>query len=127
MPDGGVVQVAGDISATIERLLADAAEAGYPMCGYGYRDPAEQIAVRTLQLRHVHLRHLPGAVVGLLAAHRPTGHVDARAGPRHRLHVGSGGTIGSGSGGYRWLKNNGANYGMYNLPGEPWHWSVDGN
>ena len=39
------------------------------------------------ELRHVELRHLPGALVLLLAADRPPGHVDARAGPRHRLHV----------------------------------------
>ena len=85
-PGGGVVQVAGDIASAIERLLADAAEAGYPMCGYGYHDPAEQIAVRRVELRHLQLRHLPGTVVVLLAADGPPGHVDARAGPGHRLH-----------------------------------------
>ena len=36
-------------------------------------------------------------------------------------------TIGSTSGAYRWLKANASNYGLYNLPGEAWHWSVDGN
>ena len=45
-PAGGSVQVAGDISGSVERLLTDAAEAGISMCGYGYRDPADQIAVR---------------------------------------------------------------------------------
>jgi hypothetical protein len=38
-----------------------------------------------------------------------------------------GGTISSRSGAYSWLKANAANYGLYNLIGEPWHWSVDGN
>jgi LAS superfamily LD-carboxypeptidase LdcB len=28
--------------------------------------------------------------------------------------------------GYRWLRNNAASYGFYNLPSEPWHWSVNG-
>src|SRR5690606_11414244 len=37
--------------------------------------------------RHLVLRHLPGAVVVLLAAHRPARLVDARAGPGHRLHL----------------------------------------
>jgi LAS superfamily LD-carboxypeptidase LdcB len=26
-----------------------------------------------------------------------------------------------------WLNTNARNYGLYNLPGEPWHWSVDGH
>ena len=28
---------------------------------------------------------------------------------------------------FRWLAANGASYGFYNLPSEPWHWSVNGN
>lgn len=29
--------------------------------------------------------------------------------------------------GYQWLAANAASYGLYNLPSEPWHWSVNGN
>ena len=29
--------------------------------------------------------------------------------------------------GYRWLRSNAASYGLYNLPGEPWHWSTNGS
>ncbi len=125
-PDGGTVQVAGAIAGQIERLLGDAAEAGYTMCGYGYRDPAEQIAVRRANCgtSNYAIYQAPSS-----ACRPPT------ARPGTSLHeqglaidftVGSG-TIGSTSGAYRWLKANGSNYGMYNLPGEPWHWSVDGN
>ncbi len=28
---------------------------------------------------------------------------------------------------FNWLKDNAATYGLYNLPSESWHWSVDGN
>ena len=28
---------------------------------------------------------------------------------------------------YQWLNANAARYGFYNLPSEPWHWSVNGN
>ena len=126
-PTGGVVQVAGDISATIERLLTDAAEAGYPMCGYGYRDPAEQIAVRRSNCgtSSYAIYQAPSSACSPPTA-RP-GTSMHEQGLAIDFTSSSGGTIGSGSGGYRWLKNNGANYGMYNLPGEPWHWSVDGN
>jgi hypothetical protein len=125
-PDGGTVQVAGAIAGQIERLLGDAAEAGYPMCGYGYRDPADQIAVRRANCgtSNYAIYQAPSS-----ACRPPT------ARPGTSMHeqglaidftVGSG-TIGSTSGAYRWLKANASNYGMYNLPGEPWHWSVDGN
>ena len=28
---------------------------------------------------------------------------------------------------YRWLSGNAAGFGFYNLPSEPWHWSINGN
>jgi LAS superfamily LD-carboxypeptidase LdcB len=32
-----------------------------------------------------------------------------------------------GSSGYQWLKANASRFGFYNLPSEPWHWSVNGD
>jgi hypothetical protein len=125
-PGGGVVQVAGDISGSVERLLADAAEAGIPMCGYGYRDPNDQIAVRRANCgtSNYAIYQAPSSYCS-----PPT------ARPGTSMHeqglaidfTSGGGTIGSGGSAYSWLKSNAANYGLYNLPGEPWHWSVDGN
>jgi D-alanyl-D-alanine carboxypeptidase len=126
-PTGGVVQVAGDIAGAIERLLADAADAGYPMCGYGYRDPAEQIAVRRANCgtSNYAIYQAPSSYCSPPTA-RP-GTSMHEQGLAIDFTSSSGSTIGSGSGGYSWLKANAADYGMYNLPGEPWHWSVDGN
>jgi hypothetical protein len=28
---------------------------------------------------------------------------------------------------YNWLSAHAASYGLYNLPGESWHWSTNGN
>src|SRR3546814_6414625 len=28
---------------------------------------------------------------------------------------------------FEWLRGNAARYGFYNLPSEPWHWSVNGD
>ena len=28
---------------------------------------------------------------------------------------------------FRWLAANAARYGFFNLPSEPWHWSVNGS
>ena len=38
-----------------------------------------------------------------------------------------GGALSSSSSCFTWLKANAADYGFYNLPSEPWHWSVDGS
>jgi len=41
--------------------------------------------------------------------------------------TGSGGnSIGASDAEYIWLTNNAKNYGFYNLPGETWHWSMNG-
>jgi peptidoglycan hydrolase CwlO-like protein len=126
-PTGGVVQVAGDIAGAVERLLADASESGYSMCGYGYRDPAEQIAVRRANCgsSNYAIYQAPSSYCSPPTA-RP-GTSMHEQGLAIDFTSGGGGTIGSGSGAYSWLKANAANYGLYNLPGEPWHWSVDGN
>jgi LAS superfamily LD-carboxypeptidase LdcB len=125
-PTGGVVQVAGDIARQVERLLADAAAAGYPMCGKGYRDPADQIRVRqqncgtsTYAIYQAPSSYCspPTARPGT-SLHEQGLAVDFTSGQS---------TIGYSSGGYTWLKANASTYGLYNLPGEPWHWSVDGN
>jgi septal ring factor EnvC (AmiA/AmiB activator) len=127
-PAGGTVQVAGDISASVERLLADAFEAGIGIgiCGYGYRDPSDQIRVRRSNCgsSNYAIYQAPSSYCSPPTARPGTSMheqglaIDVTAG---------GGTIGSGSSAYSWLKDNAANYGLYNLPGEPWHWSVDGN
>ena len=28
---------------------------------------------------------------------------------------------------YKWLSAHASQYGLYNLPSEPWHWSTNGN
>ena len=33
----------------------------------------------------------------------------------------------AGEGGFAWMKANAGQYGFYNLPSEPWHWSTNGN
>lgn len=38
-----------------------------------------------------------------------------------------GGTLTRGSAAFAWMKANAGQYGFYNLPSEPWHWSTNGN
>jgi D-alanyl-D-alanine carboxypeptidase len=124
-PDGGVVQVAGDIAHQVERLLADADAAGFTMCGYGYRDPADQIAIRRANCgtSNYAIYQAPSSYCRPPTA-RP-GTSMHEQGLAIDFTVGSG-TIRSGSGASNWLRANAANYGLYNLPGEAWHYSVTG-
>jgi LAS superfamily LD-carboxypeptidase LdcB len=126
-PAGGEIQVAGDISGPVGRLLEDAAAAGVTMCGGGFRDPQEQI-----QLRRQNCGSSDYAIYRAPSSScsPPT------ARPGSSLHeqglaidftCGGDSTVRSGDACHDWLRANAADYGLYNLPSEPWHWSVDGN
>ena len=57
-------------------------------------------------------------------ADRPPRTVDARAGPGHRLQLAAAPTTRPSTAGSRPMPRR---YGFYNLPSEPWHWSVNGH
>lgn len=124
-PGGGSIQIAGDIQKSVERLLADISAAGITMCGHGYRDPAEQIALRR--------SNCGTSTYAIYTA--PSSYCSPpTARPGMSLHeqglaidftVG-GSTIRRGSAAYNWLVAHAADYGLYNLPSEAWHWSVNG-
>jgi septal ring factor EnvC (AmiA/AmiB activator) len=124
-PGGGAIEIAGDLESQVARLLADAAEAGIVMCGNGYRDPQDQINVRiancgsgyyNIWVRPASSCSPPTARPGA-SLHEQGLAIDFTVG---------GSTIGYGSAAYNWLTANAANYGLANLPGEAWHWSVNG-
>ena len=125
-PAGGSIQVAGDISKPVGRLLTAAAEAGISMCGMGYRDPADQIAVRRSNCgtSQYAIWQMPASYCSPPTA-RPGASMHEQ-GLAIDFTVG-GGTIGYGSAAYDWLKAHAADYGLSNLIGEPWHWSTNGN
>ncbi|HEX6236592.1 MAG TPA: D-alanyl-D-alanine carboxypeptidase family protein [Acidimicrobiales bacterium] len=126
-PTGGSISLAGAISGSVERLLADAADDGVTMCGKSYRDPQDQIAMR---------RQNCGSSEYAIWQMPSSSCSPATARPGTSLHeqglaidftCGGGGTVSWGDSCHDWLRANAANYGLYNLPSEPWHWSVDGN
>lgn len=115
-----------DIADNLRRML-DAAEAdGLTFSGGGYRDSANQI-----RLRRAHCGTSNYAVYQMPASQcsPPT------ARPGRSMHEQgkaidfryNGSIIGSrNNAGYRWLAANAAAYGLFNLPSEPWHWSING-
>ena len=124
---GNLVNVRGIVvDATIAdslNALLEAAEAdGIVLGGGGYRDPAAQ--------RRLRRQNCPSANSPASSCRPPT------AKPGQSLHeqglaidfTYNGTTINSRSSpAFRWLAANAQNYGFYNLPSEPWHWSPNGN
>ena len=126
-PAGGSITVAGSIAGNVQALLDAAFADGIRLCGGGYRDPEEQIA-----LRRAHCGTSDYAIYEMPSSQcsPPT------ARPGSSMHeqglaidftCNGGGTVSSGSACFRWLSANAATYGLANLPSEPWHWSTNGN
>ena len=116
------ITVHADIADELDDMLGAAESDGVSMGGWGYRDPEDQARLRR--------QNCPDPERSPSSSCRPP-----TARPGHSMHerglavdfTSGGSTLGSGSAGYRWLRANAARYGFYNLPGEPWHWSTNGN
>jgi LAS superfamily LD-carboxypeptidase LdcB len=121
---GIVVHVS--IADKLEAMLAAADKAGINLSGGGYRDPAGQIAVRRSNCgtSDYDVYQKPS-----FSCRPPT----ARPGTSNHERglaidfTSNGSILTRGSAAFGWLSANAARYGFYNLPSEPWHWSVDGN
>ncbi len=129
---GSIVSVRGirvhkSIADQLARMLSAAEADGISLSGGGYRDPSSQIA-----LRRAHCGTSNYAVYQMSASScsPPT------ARPGSSMHerglaidfTYGGRVIGSRSSpAYRWLAAHASSYRFYNLPSEPWHWSVNGN
>lgn len=114
------------IGSQVAGLLAAASSAGFTLSGGGYRDPAAQI-----QLRIAHCGPTDYDIY-----FRPASECSPpTARPGFSMHE-QGLAIDFTCNGvlittqsnpcFGWLAANAASYGLYNLPSEPWHWSVNG-
>ncbi len=121
------IQVHRSIADNLANMLAAADRAGVSLGGGGYRDPSGQINVRrnNCGTSYYAVYQMPAS-----SCRPPT------ARPGTSMHerglaidfTANGSLIRSRStSGFRWLAANAASYGFYNLPSEPWHWSVNGN
>lgn len=133
-PAGGNIDVAAELAPHLEALLAAAARDGIKFGGGGFRDPSEQIAVRmsncgtsyyAIYLMPSGSCRPPTAKPGTSQHERGLA-IDFTFGgsaicfPRRSSAC-------SGNAGFEWLMAHAAEYGLYNLPSEAWHWSTTGN
>jgi LAS superfamily LD-carboxypeptidase LdcB len=125
-PSGGSITVDSSLAGNLQSMLDDAAADGINLCGGGYRDPAEQIALREANCgsSNYAIYEAPSSACSPPTA-RP-GTSNHEQGLAIDFTCDGGGALSSSSSCFTWLKANAASYGLYNLPSEPWHWSNDG-
>lgn len=114
------------ISDQVTALIVAAAMDGVVLDGWGWRSNQRQI-----ELRQAHCGLSPYDVW-----ERPSSECSPpTARPGRSQHergfaidfTQGGQTLNSSSTGFLWLQEHGPSFGLYNLPSEPWHWSIDGN
>jgi hypothetical protein len=119
----GGITVNCAIQGQLAAMLSKAAADGTPLSGGGYRDPAQQIALRKAHCgsSYYAIYQMPSS-----SCHPPT----ARPGTSQHeigLAIDFDNCSSRGSACYRWLSGNAASFGFYNLPSEAWHWSTTGS
>jgi hypothetical protein len=125
--DGRRVVVDATIGLSVQFLINDAAAAGIGLCGRsGFRSYAEQAELRRQNCgsSDYALYVAPPSTCSPPTA-RPgmSNHEDGLA---IDFDCADGQRMTHASPCYQWLAANASRYGLYNLPSEPWHWSVTG-
>lgn len=127
-PSGSSITVASSVAPKLRRLLDASHADGIVLCGWGYRDPQQQIALRRAHCggSDFAIWHMSAGACSPPTA-RP-GFSMHEVGLAIDFYCDGGRSIGSRSSScYRWLSQNAKAYGLYNLPSEPWHWSTNGH
>jgi peptidoglycan hydrolase CwlO-like protein len=126
-PHGGSVTVAGSIAGNVQALLNAAANDGVSLCAVsGWRSPEEQIELRREHCgsSNYAIYYMPASQCSPPTA-RPGSSMHER-GLAIDFSCNGGGAIRYGNSCWNWLAAHANDYGLYNLPSEPWHWSTNG-
>jgi nitroreductase len=125
--DGRRVVVDASIGLSVQFLINDAAAAGIGVCARsGFRSYAEQVELRRQNCGtsdHAVFVAPPSTCSPPTARPGSSNHEDGLA---VDFDCADGQPMTHASPCYQWLAANAINYGLHNLPSEPWHWSVTG-
>jgi hypothetical protein len=121
-PRGGSITVASSMASNLQALLDHAARDGLALCGWGYRDSQRQIELRRAHCgtSHYAIYEAPASSCSPPTA-RPGQSMHERG-----LAVDFKNCSTRSTACFQWLGRHASSYGLYNLPSEPWHWSIDG-
>ena len=116
------VRVHPCLAESLDALMTAAHADGIDLQAWGWRSASQQIALRAANCGP------SGADASVVACRPPTAPPGTS---RHERGLALDFTVGgsvlrAGSPAVEWLAEHAADYGLENLPGEPWHWSVDG-
>jgi peptidoglycan hydrolase CwlO-like protein len=126
-PQGlGSIDVAGVIARDLQGLLNLAAEQGLALCGNGWRDPAEQIALRRAHCGSSNYAIYQAPASSCSPPTAKPGSSRHEQGLAIDFTCGSYGTVGWGDPCHDFLRANASDFGLQPLSSEPWHWSPDG-
>lgn len=108
--------------AAVDALVTAAKADGIDLDGWGWRSNEQQQALRARNCTPsasdpTVLRCRPMTATPGTSRHERGLAIDFTVGGR---------VVAAGSPGWAWLVQHAPGYGLKNLPGEPWHWSVDG-
>jgi peptidoglycan hydrolase CwlO-like protein len=126
-PHGGSITVAGSIAGNVQALLNAAARDGVSLCAAsGWRSPQKQIELRREHCgsSNYAIYYMPASQCSPPTA-RPGTSMHER-GLAIDFSCNGGGAIRYGNECWNWLAAHADEYGLYNLPSEPWHWSTSG-
>jgi LAS superfamily LD-carboxypeptidase LdcB len=125
-PAGGSITVDSSMAGNLASMLDAAAADGLNLCGNGYRDPEEQIALRRAHCGTSYYAIYEAPSSSCSPPTAPPGTSNHEQGLAVDFTCNGGGALSSSSPCFDWLEANASSYGFYNLPSEPWHWSNDG-
>ena len=120
------IEVASEIAPAVEVMIAAAAVDGVVLRGSGYRSTAEQIVIRRAVCgpTDYDIWDKPSSACSPPVA-RP-GYSMHERGLAIDFEVQDDLMRSASHPAFLWLAKNAARFGFYNLPSEPWHWSVNG-
>jgi LAS superfamily LD-carboxypeptidase LdcB len=126
--DGRRIVVDSSLGGAIQALINDAAANGVGICAKSaFRPATEQIALRRQNCgssAYAIYDAPPSTCSPPTARPGTSNHEDGLA---VDFSCDDGQPMTHASPCFRWLAAHGASYGMFNLPSEPWHWSVTGS
>jgi hypothetical protein len=115
---GNGINVNCSIVGQVHDMIVAAAGDGVTLTGGGYRDSAQQIALRQA--------HCGGDIYSVPASScSPPTAIPGTSMHEQGLAIDFD-NCSYGSSVYNWLSGHAASYGLYNLPSESWHWSTTG-
>lgn len=128
------ITVCRKVAQNLEKMVADAKNAGIALTGFSFRSPEKQISLRKKNCGPTEFdiykkpsgKCTPPTAVPGASRHENGLAIDFGVNRKTICYSKNPNPASCTDPAYIWLKNNAKKYGFYNTTKEPWHWSIDG-